>query len=184
MGLFYRLEVNLQSGARLEAKTRLFLPLNRITRTFPYGGGDTFDRSRCNPDMCGSYQLEAGTLSVRWDNGQVDRWAYAATPEGITLDGTLFRPARPMTEAALIGEWTGAGDTGNPSSNVYKFQRGGKFTFGTAQKPGPPGRWRVQGLTLMLTFSDGSESRRTLFIAGKGEPIGLISVEGEAYKRK
>ncbi len=184
VGLFYRLEVNMQSGARLEAKPRLFLPGNRITRTFPYGGGDTFDRSRCNPDTCGSYQLEAGALSVRWDNGQVDRWAYAATPEGITLDGTLFRLARPMTEAALIGEWTGAGDTGNPFSNVYRFERSGSFTFGTGQKPGAPGRYRTQGLTLMLTFADGSESRRTLFVAGKGEPVGLISVEGEVYKRK
>ncbi len=184
VGLFYRMEVNMQSGARYEAKTWLFLPGNRITRTFPYGGGNAFDRSRCNPDMCGSYQLEAGALSVRWDNGRVDRWAYAATSEGMTLDGTLFRPARHMTEAALVGEWTGAGDTGNASSNVYRFERGGSFTFGTGQKPGAPGRYQVQGLTLMLNFADGSESRRTLFVAGKGEPVTLISVEGEAYKRK
>lgn len=184
VGLFYRLEVNMQSGARLEAKARLFLPGNRITRTFPFGGGDKFDRSRCLPDTCGTYRIEAGTLSVRWDNGQVDRWAFATTAEGITLDGTLFKPARTMPEAALVGEWTGAGDTGNPFSNVYKFERGGTFTFGTGQKPGAPGRYRVQGLTLVLTFSDGSESRRTLFVAGKGEPIGLISVEGEVYKRK
>lgn len=184
VGLFYRLEVNMQSGARLEAKTWLFLPRNRVTRTFPYGGGDGFDPSRCLPDTCGSYQIEAGALSVRWDNGRVDRWAYATTAEGITLDGTLFRPARAMTEAALAGEWTGAGDTGNPSANVYKFERGGTFTFGTAHKPGPPGRYRVRGLTLTLTFADGAESRRTLFVAGKGEPIALISVEGEVYKRK
>jgi hypothetical protein len=184
IGLFYRLEVSMQGGARLEAKTRLFLPGNRIARTFPYGGGDAFDRTRCLPDTCGSYQRDGGILSVRWDNGQVDRWAFAANAEGITLDGTQFRPARPMTEAALVGEWTGAGDTGNPLSNVYRFERGGTFTFGTGQKPGAPGRYRVKGLTLMLTFADGSESRRTLFVAGKGEPIGLISVEGEVYKRK
>lgn len=184
VGLFYRMEVAMQSGARLEAKTWLFLPGKRVARTFPYGGGDTFDPSRCLPDTCGSYQIEAGALSVRWDNGREDRWAYAATAEGITLDGTLFRPARPMTEAALAGEWTGAGDTGNPSANVYKFEPGGTFTFGTAHKPGAPGRYRVRGLTLILIFADKTESRRTLFVAGKGEPIALISVEGEAYRRK
>ncbi len=184
VGLFYRMEVSMQGGARLEAKTRFFLPGNRITRTFPHGGGDKFDASRCLPDTCGSYQMEAGAMTVRWDNGQVDRWPYAATPEGINLDGKLFRPARPMTDASLIGEWAGAGDSGNPFSNIYKFERGGVFTFGTTQKPGAPGRYRIQGLTLVLTFADGSESRRTLFVAGKGEPVALISVEGEAYKRR
>lgn len=185
VGLFFRMEVNMQSGARLEAKPRLFLPGNRFARTFPFGGGATFDpAARCNPDTCGSYQIEAGTLTVRWDNGRVDRWAFATNAEGITLDGTLFKPARAMTEAALVGEWAEAGDTGNSSSNVYRFERGGAFTFGTAQKPDAPGRYRVQGLTLMLTFADGSESRRTLFIAGKGDPVALICVEGEAYKRK
>lgn len=185
VGLFHRNKVNIQSGGRLESETRVFLPGSRIVRVFPFGGGDTFDPSaRCNPDTCGSYQLDAGTLTVRWDNGRVDRWAYATSAEGITLDGTLFKPARPITEAALIGEWTGSGDSGNAFSNVYRFERGGTFTFGTGQKPGAPGRYRVQGLALILAFADGSESRRTLFAAGTGEPVGLISVEGEVYKRK
>ena len=185
VGLFYRMKVNIQSGGRYEAETRLFLAGNRIARVFPFGGGDTFDPSaRCNPDTCGNYQIDGGTLSVRWDNGQTDRWPYATNAEGITLDGTQFRPARPMTEASLVGEWVGAGDTGNALANVYKFERGGTFTFGTGQKPGAPGRFKLQGLTLILNFADGSESRRTLFAAGTSQPVGLISVEGEAYKRK
>lgn len=185
VGLFYRMKVQVQSGARLEAEPWLFLPGDRIARTFPYGGGEAFDpAARCLPDTCGSYQIDAGTLAVRWDNGRVDRWAFAATAEGITLDGTLFRPARPLTEAALAGEWTGAGDSGNASSNIYRFERGGSFTFGTSQKPGPAGRYRVQGMTLLLTFADGTQSRRTLFAAGTSDPAALICVEGEAYKRK
>ncbi|HEX4985072.1 MAG TPA: hypothetical protein VFV71_03260 [Burkholderiales bacterium] len=183
-GLFYRLKVQVQSGARLETQPWIFLPGNRAARVFPYGGGDSFDApARCLPDTCGSYRIEGGTLSVRWDNGRTDRWAFAATGEGITLDGTLFRPARPMTEAALAGEWTGSGDSGNALANVYRFERGGNFTFGSGRQ-GVSGRYRLQGLTLVLAFADGTESRRTLFAAGGGEPAGLISVEGEAYKRK
>lgn len=185
VGLFYRLKVGMQSGARLEVEPRLFLPGNRIARTFPYGGGDTFDlAARCLPDTCGSYQLDGGTLSVRWDNGQADRWTFAVAGNEITLDGTTFRPARPMTEATLAGEWAGAGDTGNPFLNGYRFERGGVFTFGSGEKNPATGRYRLQGLTLTLTFADGTVSRRTLFAAGKTEPIGLISVEGEIYKRK
>lgn len=185
VGLFYRLKVGVQSGARLEAETRLFLPGNRIARVFPFGGGDTFDpAARCLPDTCGSYQLDGGALSVRWDNGQVDRWAFAVAGNEITLDGTTFRPARPMTDATLVGEWTGSGDTGNPFLNGYRFERGSAFTFGSGQKNPATGRYSLQGLTLTLTFADGTVSRRTLFAAGKTEPIGLISVEGEIYKRR
>ena len=88
-----------------------------------------------------------------------------------------------MTAAALVGEWADAGDFGNPVSNVYKFERNGNFTFGTGQG-GVTGRYRAQGLTLILNFSDGSESRRTLFAASNSEPIGLISVEGDVYARR
>ena len=37
---------------------------------------------------------------------------------------------------------------------------------------------------LTLTFADGDTRRRTLFVASAGEPVGLISVEGEVYTRK
>jgi hypothetical protein len=46
------------------------------------------------------------------------------------------------------------------------------------------GRWRVQGLALLLQYADGTESRKTLFAAGGAEPMGLISVENEVYVRR
>ena len=183
VGLFYRLSVNLMSGTRLEVRTLLFLAGTRITRTFPSGGGDVFDQSRCNPDMCGSYQHDAGVIIVRWDNGQVDRWPYRETADGFELDGSNFKPARPLTGPALIGTWAGAAATGNPSENVYKFDPDGAFTFGTGQG-GVGGRYSVKGLTLSLAFADGSQKRRTLFAAGSSEPIGLISIEGDVYRRQ
>ena len=181
-GLFYRLKVDLMSGGRLEVRTLLFLAGVRIARTFPFGGA--FDPSRCNPDMCGSYRHDDdGQITVRWDDGQEDRWRYGRTPEGFELDGDGFKPARPLTEAALVGTWAGAGAVGNPAENVYTFGSGGTFTFG-AGPGGVGGRYRLDGLTLSLAFADGSQVQRTLFAAGSGEPVGLICVEGDVYRRQ
>lgn len=182
VGLFYRLKVDLMGGGRLEVRTLLFLAGNRIARTFPFGGG-VFDPSRCNPDMCGSYQPGAGEITVRWDDGQVDRWRYGRTAEGFELDGDSYKPASPLTEAELTGTWAGAGSTGNPAENVYTFDSGGTFAFG-AGPSGVGGRYRLDGLTLSLAFADGAQTQRTLFAAGSGEPVGLICVEGDAYRRQ
>jgi hypothetical protein len=183
VGLFYRLTVGALSGRRLELETRLFLAGNRITRTFPFGGGDTFDAARCNPGTCGTYELANETLVVRWDDGRTDRWSFQRTAEGISLDGTTFRPARPISEATLAGEWSGAQDVGNSFANVYRFNREGAFSFGTGETR-VAGRYRVQGMTLVLNFADGTESRRTLFATGASDPVGLISVDGDVYSRR
>jgi hypothetical protein len=68
-------------------------------------------------------------------------------------------------------------------SNVYGFERDGTFTFGTGVG-GLRGRYRVQGLTLILNFADGAEVRRTLFAASASEPAGMICVEGEVFARR
>lgn len=46
------------------------------------------------------------------------------------------------------------------------------------------GRYSVRGLTLSLAFADGSQKRRTLFAAGTSEPIGLIAVDGDVFRRQ
>jgi hypothetical protein len=182
-GLFYRLKVDLTSGGRLEIRTLLFLPGNRISRTFPFGGAAGFDASRCNPDTCGTYQWEPTQITVRWDNGQVDRWSYRQTADGIDVDGDSFKPARTVSAATLAGTWAGAATTSNSAQNVYAFGADGTFTFGTGTG-GVGGRYTVQGLTLTLAFADGTQQRRTLFAAGSSEPLGLICVEGDAYRRR
>lgn len=177
-GLFYRIEANLIGSGRVETRTWLFLPGNRVSRFHPLGGA-LFDPSRCNPDTCGTYQIGGGQLSVRWDGGSTTQWTFAADAEGIRLDGTLHRPARAMTPAALVGRWSsGRGGV----ANIYTFDGNGRFSFGTSSSP-LTGTYRVQGLTLTLTFSDGDVRRRTLFAASPGEPAGMISVDGEAYAR-
>lgn len=176
VGLFYRLKMNFASSS-LELSTLLFLAGNRITRTFPFGGGEVFDQSRCNPDMCGSYEHDADHITVRWDNGQVDGWPYKRTDEGFELDGDNFKLARPLTVAALIGSWASSAE------NVYEFDPDGTFSFGTG-RGGVGGRYRVEGMTLALDFADGTQQRRTLFAAGSGDPIGLIGVEGDVYRRR
>ncbi len=177
-GLFYRIEANLIGSGRVETRTWLFLPGNRVSRFHPLGGA-LFDPSRCNPDTCGTYQVGGGQLSVRWDGGSTTQWTFAADAEGIRLDGTLHRPARAMTPAALVGRWSsGRGGI----ANIYTFDGNGQFSFGTSSSP-LTGTYRVQGLTLTLTFSDGDVRRRTLFAASPGEPAGMISVDGEAYAR-
>jgi len=183
VGLFYRLYVDFMSGNRVDLRTLLFLAGNRITRTYPSGGGDAFDKSRCNPDVCGSYQHEMGLVVVRWDNGQVDHWPYRKTAEGFELDGNTYKPARPLTESALIGTWSGAANTGNASENVYRFDSNGTFTFG-AVRTGVAGRYSINGMALTLAFADGTQQRRTLFGAGSSKPVGLISVDGDVYRRQ
>jgi hypothetical protein len=85
-----------------------------------------------------------------------------------------------MTAPALIGRWADAGDGG---SNVYTFDSSGRFSFGTGDR-GLAGTYRLEGWTLTLTFADGDVRRRTLFAASAGEPVGMISIEGEVYARK
>jgi hypothetical protein len=143
----------------------------------PYGGG-TFDPSRCNSDTCGSYAISSKKITVHWDGGSVDNWTFETTADGIQLNNTTFRPARPMTAAALVGKWSAAG------GNVYMFDANGRFSFGAGSAPGLGGTYRIQGLTLTLTFDDGDTKHRTLFGASAGEPIGMISVDREAYARK
>jgi hypothetical protein len=180
LGIFYRLRVGIASGNRLELQTMLFLAGNRITRTFPFGGGDVFDESRCNPDMCGRYEQAADLITVRWDDGRVNEWPYERTADGIELDGDKYRPARAMPGAALIGTWAGPGSRGG---NVYTFAADGSFAFGSGGT-GLGGRYAVSGLTLSLDFADGGRRRRALFAAGSGEPIELIAVEGDLYRRQ
>jgi Family of unknown function (DUF5640) len=113
----------------------------------------------------------------------VDQWTFAASAEGISLDGRLYRPARAMTAASLVGQWSDAGDGG---SNIYTFNGNGQFSFGTSQRA-QAGTYRVQGLTLTLNFADGDVRRRTLFAASTAAVMaasGMISVEGETYARK
>lgn len=175
-GLFAFVQAGMVSGARLEVRTWMFLPGGRITRTFPFGDGATFDAARCNPDMCGTYTLSPGRLVVRWENGRTDEWAYAAGADGITLDGRLFRRARAVTAAMLAGVWGNEG-------NVYRFAPDGTFTFGTSAG-GLGGRYRVDGLSLVLSFADGTQQRRALFAASPGDPPGLVCIEGEVFARR
>jgi hypothetical protein len=180
VGLFYYVAVTPLGSSRVDTKTWLFLPGNRVSRVYPYGGTGLFDPSRCSGDTCGSYQIKGAQLSVRWDGGRVDQWTYAASAEGIRLDGRLYRPARPMTAASLVGRWSDAGYGG---SNIYTFDGNGRFSFGTSARA-LPGTYKVQGLTLTLNFADGDVRRRTLFAASAEKPVGMISVEGEVYARK
>jgi hypothetical protein len=160
-GLFYKIDV--ETSGRVNTRTWLFLPENRITRVHPY---------------CGSYAIRSKKITVHWDGGSVENWPFETTTDGIQLNNSAFRPARPMTAAALIGKWSAAG------GNVYTFDANGRFSFGAGSAPGLGGTYRVQGLTLTLTFDDGDVRHRTLFGASAGEPIGMISVDGETYARK
>ena len=174
-GLFYKIDV--ETSGRVNTRTWLFLPENRITRVHPYGGR-MFDPSRCSPDTCGSYAISSKKITVHWDGGSLENWTFETTTDGIQLNNSAFRPARPMTAAALIGKWSAAG------GNVYRFDANGRFSFGADSAPGLGGTYRVQRLTLTLTFDDGDMRHRTLFGASAVEPIGMISVDGETYARK
>jgi hypothetical protein len=179
-GLFYRVTAGFTTYGRVTAETRLFLPGNRIVRASPYGG-DTFAMSRCLPDQCGTYRIDPGYLTITWGNRQVDRWTLTRASDGMDLDGATFRPARPVPASALVGRWSAASSDGNPYANVYTFERDGTFTFGTTSSTRLTGRFAVQGMTLVLRFSDGSEERRTLFVTSTDQRIGSIAINGEVF---
>ncbi|MGC4097270.1 MAG: DUF5640 domain-containing protein [Nitrospira sp.] len=105
-------------------------------------------------------------------------WPFEMIADGIQLNNSTFRPARPMTVAALVGKWSAA------AGNVYTFDADGGFSFGAGSAPGLRGTYHIEGLRLILTFDDGDMRHRTLFRATVGEPIGMISIDGEAYARK
>lgn len=174
VGLFYKIDV--ETSSRVHTRTWLFLPGNRITRVYLYGGG-MFDPSRCNPDTCGRYAISSKKITVHWDGGSVDEWPFETTADSIQLNNSTFRPARPMAATALVGKWSAAG------GNVYTFDANGRFSFGAGSAPGLGGTYRVQGFTLTLTFDDGDMRHRILFGASASEPIGMISVDREAYAR-
>jgi hypothetical protein len=173
-GLFYKIDV--ETSARVHTRTWLFLPGNHITRVYLHGGG-MFDPSRCSPDTCGRYAINSKTITVQWDSGSVDDWPFEATAESIQLNNSTFRPARPMTATALVGRWRAAG------GNLYTFDANGRFSFGAGSTPGLGGTYLIQGFALTLTFDDGDMRPRTLFSASPSEPIGMISVDREAYAR-
>jgi hypothetical protein len=181
VGLFCKYIVTAFGSSRVDARTWLFLPGNRISRVYPYDGA--FDPSRCSNDTCGTYQIRGGQMSVRLDNGTVIQWAFAASAEGIRLDGDLYRPARPMTTKSLVGRWADGGARGAIGSNIYTFDGNGRFSFGTSSSA-LPGTHQVQGLTLTLKFANGDVRRRTLFALSAGTPVGLISVDSDVYARK
>ncbi|HEU0122396.1 MAG TPA: hypothetical protein VFQ91_17835 [Bryobacteraceae bacterium] len=181
-GLFYYVQAGLGSGTRLEVRTRFFLPGNRIARVFPYGSGDAFEPARCSPDTCGAYALTPDRLTIRWDNGQIDNVALAAGAGGLTLAGTLYRPARPLTTPALAnGVWAGAGQSGGALTNIYRFSPDGTFTFGAGGPAGQGGRYHIDGRSLILRFQDGVQRRLALFATSPSDPPGTICIEGEIF---
>ncbi len=181
-GLFYRVEVDLTGGQGAETTTWLFLPDHRVSRFHPLGGSGLFDPSRCNPDTCGTFEITAEQLLVRWDDGHVQRWAFSATPDEIRLDGREFRRARAVPVESLVGQWSD-GQPGAGGMNVYTFDGDGRFSFGNGRNA-LTGTYRILGLTLTLTFSDGDVRGRTLFAASTQAPVGLISVDGTVYARR
>jgi len=188
-GLFYDMEVGSNLGGmatdrRMEVKVRLFLPNNRIARVFPFGSGDVFDpAARCSSDTCGAYQFEKKYLVTRWDSGQVGRVAFEATAQEIKLDGKRYRPARAVNESILVGTWRNAGAIGSSMWNDYTFASNGTFTFKSGSV-GLGGRYRIQGLMLILEFDNGAERRRALFAASDSKPINRIAVDNEVYTRR
>jgi len=176
-GFSIRVEVTAFGSRRVDAKTWLFLPGQRVSRVYPFGGTGAFDPSRCSGDTCGNCEIGGGKFVVAFDGGRTLDWTFAANAEGISLDGQLFRPARTMSGAALPGRWA------EDSGNVYTFDSNGAFSFGTDHKA-LPGTYRLQGFALSLTFADGEVRRRTIFAASATEPVGMISVEGEVYSRQ
>ncbi|MEZ4416700.1 MAG: hypothetical protein R3E10_13210 [Gemmatimonadota bacterium] len=181
-GLFYRVEVDIAGGRGIETNTWLFMPGQRVSRFHPLGGSGVFDPSRCNPDTCGTYEISSGKLTVRWDGGSTQEWTFTATADGVRLDGQQYRPVRAVRAESLAGRWTDA-RSGDIGVNTYTFDRGGRFSFGDGRSA-LTGSYRVRGLVLTLTFSDGDVRERMLFSASTEQPEGLISIDRAVYARR
>jgi hypothetical protein len=173
-GLYCRIQVDVLGGPSVDTRTMLFMQGGRVARVFPYGGA--FESWRCSADTCGAFDVDSGRMTIRWDGGQVDDLTYSPEPDGIRLDDTLLRPARPLTPETLHGSWVDA------STNTYTFHDDA-FTFGVGGDAGLGGTYRVEGLTVVLSYADGDVIHRTLFAFGADDPPGMVSVDGEVFAR-
>lgn len=124
-GLFYRLQVGFGT-TQMETRVLIFLLPQRVLRVYPFGDGNTIDLARCNPDTCGSYHIDGGWLSVRWDNGDTQRLSLARSGLGFTLDGDTFQPARAVGAAEAVGDWV------NPAGleTALRLRGDGSFEWG------------------------------------------------------
>jgi hypothetical protein len=180
-GLFYRLQVGLGT-TQMETRVLIFLPAQRVLRVHPFGDGNTIDLARCNSDTCGSYRLEGGGLTIRWNNGQTQRQRFARSGDGFTLDGDTYRPARALVPGELVGDWVSPGGS---LETALRLRGDGGFEWGGGSDATTlRGRYELRGLTLVLHFADGTSKPYTLFAAGRTSPLGLISVDGSVYSRR
>jgi hypothetical protein len=180
-GLFYRLQVGLGT-TQMETRVLIFLPSQRLLRVYPFGDGNTIDVGRCNPDTCGSYQIDGDRLSVRWDDGNTQRLSLARSGEGFLLDGDSYQPARAVGAAEAVGEWA---DPAAASATRLRLRADGGFEWGSGAPASTlRGRYEMRGLTLVLHFADGTSKPYALFAAGRAAPLGLISFDGTVYTRR
>jgi len=120
--------------------------------------------------------------------GDFDEWfARRLIGPGETVlqqDGPERRPANRL-EVLTATQRVRIPQGGQIVRNALRLRGDGSVAWGGGSDATTlRGRYVLQGMTLVLTFVDGTSKPYTLFAAGRTSPLGLISFDGVVYSRR
>jgi hypothetical protein len=158
----------------------------------PTGDLVSFNFDAAAPDTSGRFTVAGNTLTMEWGNGE--RYEGEAEVEAGTgcfyYNTGSFCPAEPFRTTVLDGSYEGGSGIQTSSgpasgSNSFTFRPDGTYTRETAASigfggeegdtaamagstGGESGRYRVDGMSLVLTSDGGGERALTAFPFGEG----------------
>ncbi|BCW88610.1 hypothetical protein sos41_17510 [Alphaproteobacteria bacterium SO-S41] len=153
----------------------------------PEGDLSQFNFDAARPSMSGRWSLAGDAMSMTPAEGPPRTGPVKLNPDTCFdfRDG-IWCPARPFAGATLAGKYSGGSSYSSSSSAIavasdYEFSADGTYrllaagSFTSAEPDGrvtaagaSEGRYRIEGLTLILTGSDGTERRDIAFPLGEG----------------
>ncbi|AUT02185.1 hypothetical protein CLI64_18330 [Nostoc sp. CENA543] len=159
-----------------------------------FNGGLTAHK-RANPKDWTRWRNQGGKLQIATKDGWENlpfQTTYGKLPDNFKLDG-LFRSLSGTGTVAIGGSQSVAvwqDYRFSPDGRVVRGRgAGGQSEFGDSSVvtsnivPNQRGRYRIQGLTLNITYDDGSQERRILITDPK-DPKSAIWLDGISYVRR
>jgi hypothetical protein len=175
-GLYLR---TLYAGGHLDISSVYFAAGNKIA-VDPNDGVDPFDfdaAAKKRPDLVGTYKLNGDKIDITWANGKSDSFSVEFEKGKISaLNGGLMSKADAFPkDKKLAATYANIGTTKNVSGSfTITLTSDGKFTTdglggirgipgntGVAEKI-TQGTYKLSGNTLILTTSDGAETKHTV----------------------
>ncbi len=132
----------------------------------------------------GTVRIDGKEMVITWKNGKDERSELEKSDSGFAWDMGLFAPVEPFEEAKeLVGRWEGGtsvsfSGSSSATSNSLDLRDDGSFTgesvaslssrssesaVTAGSSSDHSGTWKLDGYTLVLTYSDGRTRRGVTF---------------------